>query len=300
MLDARNVYTVVSAKSHIFSESQLEALNAIVWLYREEHDKYQNLLRGYLNTMIDTIEQMPKAYIDYVKSAKAVVDYVANFAQHTSIDVLNKLTKKEQEAEDKPIPITAEQLVKFKSDVLNGHKTLVSELVEGATIEVLDGLPQVNLLRSQLEAAQDHASIIEVFNTLQNSLDKTQAVFDKLNSMKSEAVAFVAQADSLYAKKDKKHWANKDVSALLNVLNTSAEGETETVQDQVQILEKTLADRIADMVWLNERFPGGIYADVAGLCKLASQDDIQEQDYSLTAGRYVGFEDVEEDVGNFS
>lgn len=300
MLDARNVYTVVSAKSHIFSESQLEALNAIVWLYREEHDKYQNLLRGYLNTMIDTIEQMPKAYIDYVKSAKAVVDYVANFAQHTSIDVLNKLTKKEQEAEDKPIPITAEQLVKFKSDVLNGHKTLVSELVEGATIEVLDGLPQVNLLRSQLEAAQDHASIIEVFNTLQNSLDKTQAVFDKLNSMKSEAVAFVAQADSLYAKKDKKHWANKDVSALLNVLNTSAEGETETVQDQVQILEQTLADRIADMVWLNERFPGGIYADVAGLCKLASQDDIQEQDYSLTAGRYVGFEDVEEDVGNFS
>ncbi len=45
---------------------------------------------------------------------------------------------------------------------------------------------------------------------------------------------------------------------------------------------------------------GSIYADVAGLCKLASQDDIQEQDYSLTAGRYVGFEDVEEDVGNFS
>lgn len=293
MLDARNVYTVVSAKSHIFSESQLEALNAIVWLYREEHDKYQNLLGGYLNTMINTVEQMPNAYIDYVKSTKAVVDYFANFAQHTSIDVLNKLTKKEQEAEDKPTPITAEQLVKFKSDVLSVHKNLAAELVEGAKIEVLEGLPQVSQLRSQLEAAQDHASIIEVFNTLQNSLDKTQAVFDKLSSMKLEAVAFVAQAESLYAKKDKKHWANKDVSALLSVLNGSAEGEPDTVQDQVQILEKTLADRIADMVWLNERFPEGVYADVAGLCKLASQGDIKEQDYSLTPGRYVGVEEID-------
>ena len=45
MLDARNVFTVVSAKSHIFSESQLEALNAIVWLYRDSvHDKFHRTL----------------------------------------------------------------------------------------------------------------------------------------------------------------------------------------------------------------------------------------------------------------
>ena len=291
MLDARNVYTVVSAKSHIFSESQLEALNAIVWLYREEHDKYQNLLRGYLNTMIDKVEQMPNVYLDYVKSSKAVVDYVANFAQHTSIDVLNKLNKKEQEADDKPTPITAEQLANFKADVLNVHNSLVSELVKDAKIEVLEALPKVSLLRSQLEAAQDHASMITVFNTIQNNLDTTQAVFDKLSHIKSEAMAFVAHAESLYAKKDKKRWANKDISALLNVLNTSAEGEPETVQDQVQILEKTLADRKADIVWLNERFPEGVYTDVTGLCKLASQEDIKSQDYSLTPGRYVGIED---------
>ena len=299
MLDARNVHTVVSAKSHIFSESQLEALNAIVWLYREEHDKYQNLLRGYLNTMIDTIEQMPNSYIDYLKSAKAVVDYVANFVQHTSIDVLNKLTKKEQEAEDKPTPITAEQLVKFKADVLNRHKTLVSELEEGATIEALESLPQVSLLRSQLEVAQNHTSIIAVFNTLQNSLDKTQAVFDKLSRVKSEAVAFVTQAENLYAKKDKKCWANKDVTALLNGLNISLEGESETVQDQVLNLEKTLVDRIAGLIWLNERFPEGVYADVAGLCKLASQEDIKAQDYSLTAGRYVGVAKSNESLEDF-
>ncbi len=290
MLDARNVFTVVSAKSHIFSESQLEALNAIVWLYREEHGKYHNLLRRYINNMLETIEQMPAVYKDYLSSSKTVVDYVAKFATNTSIDVLNKLSKKEQESEDKPTPITAEQLASLKTSALKAQQGLALELAENAKIALLEALPSVADLGQQLEDAQDHASIITVFNALQNALDQTQAVFDRLSATKSEALALVAQAESLYAKKDKKQWANKDIAALLNALNASAEGEPETVQDQVQALEKTLADRIADVTWLNERFPEGVYADVAGLCKLASQDEIKEQDYSLTAGRYVGIE----------
>ncbi|WP_180163363.1 type I restriction-modification system subunit M [Acinetobacter sp. YH12069] len=290
MLDARNVFTVVSAKSHIFSESQLEALNVIVWLYREEHDKYQNLLRRSINKMLETIEQMPVVYKDYLSSSKTVVDYVAKFATNTSIDVLNKLSKKEQESEDKPTPVTAEQLASLKASALKAQQSLASELAEDAKIALLEALPSVADLRQKLEDAQDHASIITIFNALKNALGQTQAVFDQLSSTKAEALALVAHAESLYTKKDKKQWANKDIAVLLNGLNASAEGEPETVQDQVQTLEKILADRIADVTWLNERFPEGVYADVAGLCKLASQEDIKAQDYSLTAGRYVGIE----------
>lgn len=288
MLDARNVFTVVSAKSHIFSESQLEALNAIVWLYREEHDKYKNLLRRYISTIIETIEQIPTVYKDYLSSSKSVVDYVAKFATNTSIDILNKLSKKEQEAEDKPTAIITEQLSLLKASALKAQQGLASEMVENATIKLLDALPSFKDLRQKLEDAENHADIIAVFTTLQNALRQTQAIFDQLSATKSEALALVAKAESLYAKKDKKQWVNKDINALLNVLNTSVEGEPETLQDQVHNLEKTLTDRIADITWLNERFPEGTYADVAGLCKLASQDDIKAQDYSLTAGRYVG------------
>ena len=176
------------------------------------------------------------------------------------------------------------------------QQVLASELAEDAKIVLLEELPSVAELRQKLEDAQDRASIITVFNALQNALGQTQAVFDRLSATKSEALALVAQAESLYAKKDKKQWANKDIAALLNGLNASAEGEPETVQDQVQVLEKTLADRIADVTWLNERFPEGVYADVAGLCKLASQEDIKDQDYSLTAGRYVGVETWKDNV----
>lgn len=291
MLDARNVFTVVSAKSHIFSESQLEALNAIVWLYREEHDKYQNLLRCYINNMLETIEQMPVVYKDYLSSSKTVVDYVAKFATNTSLNILNKLSKKEQEFEDKPMPVTAEQLASLKASALKMQKGLALESAENPKITLLEALPCVADLRQKLEDAQDHAAIMAVFMSFQNTLGQTQAVFDQLSATKSEALALVAQAESLYAKKDKKQWANKEITALLNSLNTSAEGEPETVQDKVQVLEKTLADRIADITWLNERFPEGVYADVAGLCKLVSQEDIKDQDYSLTPGRYVGIEE---------
>lgn len=39
---------------------------------------------------------------------------------------------------------------------------------------------------------------------------------------------------------------------------------------------------------LAERFPGGRYADVAGLCKAATLGEIEEQGWSLNPGRYVG------------
>lgn len=48
------------------------------------------------------------------------------------------------------------------------------------------------------------------------------------------------------------------------------------------------------VIWLQERFPDAQYEDVTGLCKLASRKDIEEQDYSLNPGRYVGVV-IEED-----
>lgn len=45
---------------------------------------------------------------------------------------------------------------------------------------------------------------------------------------------------------------------------------------------------------MQERFPNAEYEDVTGLCKLASQEEVKEQDYSLNPGRYVGVV-IEED-----
>lgn len=41
--------------------------------------------------------------------------------------------------------------------------------------------------------------------------------------------------------------------------------------------------------WLTSNFKSGSYENVEGLCKITSMDEIIENDYSLTPGRYVGF-----------
>lgn len=43
-----------------------------------------------------------------------------------------------------------------------------------------------------------------------------------------------------------------------------------------------------DNEWFNEHFPEGEYKDIEGLCKVVDLEEVREQDYSLTPGRYVG------------
>jgi type I restriction enzyme M protein len=50
----------------------------------------------------------------------------------------------------------------------------------------------------------------------------------------------------------------------------------------------------AHIRWLQERNPEAKYEDVTGLCKLASMEEVEGQDYSLNPGRYVGVV-IEED-----
>jgi len=50
----------------------------------------------------------------------------------------------------------------------------------------------------------------------------------------------------------------------------------------------------AHIVWLQERFPNAEYENVTGLCKLATPAEVEEQDFSLNPGRYVGIV-IEED-----
>jgi type I restriction enzyme M protein len=77
-------------------------------------------------------------------------------------------------------------------------------------------------------------------------------------------------------------------AALVDEYKAELANAPETAEDKET---KTKAYWQSNIDWLLERFPDGEYRDVIGLCKAAplkGEDGIEDQDYSLNAGRYVG------------
>ena len=161
-IDARNYYTVVDRTLNEWSDWQLKNLNAIVWLYRGEVDKYQALVDEYAETL-------------------ASRDFPA---------VLAKLEEK-----------------------------------------------------------------------------KTQ-----LNAQAKEEIAQAAR---------------KEKKMIEAVYAESMDGLEELIQTA------------KEAVWMTEKFREGEYADIPGLCKVATLAEIEAKGYSLTPGAYVGVAPTEDDGVDF-
>lgn len=82
-IDARNYYTVVDRTLNEWSEWQLKNLNAIVWLYRGEIDKYRNLIDEYhtalhsedsFEEIVHTLSEKLKALRKEAKDAVSAAD----------------------------------------------------------------------------------------------------------------------------------------------------------------------------------------------------------------------------------
>lgn len=96
-----------------------------------------------------------------------------------------------------------------------------------------------------------------------------------LDKQKAEAKEAIANA----SRKDKKR----------------IEAEMKAIEDA---LEDTL-ETARQYEWLTEKFGEGEYKDVLGLCKIATIQEIEEKNYSLTPGAYVGVAEVEDDGVDF-
>lgn len=140
------------------------------------------------------------------------------------------------------------------------------------------------------------------------TLPATLWFFDKAKAHtdKKDEILFI-DARNVFTQIDRAHRKFSDEQIKnLGIISRLYEGDTQAFTDLIaeyeQALsvapeisedkeEKTKAYFRAQIDWLTERFPDGIYRDVIGLCKVAKlggEDGIIDQDYSLNAGRYVG------------
>lgn len=85
--------------------------------------------------------------------------------------------------------------------------------------------------------------------------------------------------------------AKKEINEKLNMLSKPLKSYKESIEE----LTKEIRQAIKDWKDLERYFPDEKYVDVEGLCKIANLEEIAENDYSLTPGRYVGFSiDIDE------
>ena len=98
---------------------------------------------------------------------------------------------------------------------------------------------------------------------------------EALDCQKAEAKEAIANAQ----RKDKKR-----IEAEQNAIIAALEDTLETAKQ---------------FEWLTEKFGEGEYKDVLGLCKVATIQEIEEKNYSLTPGAYVGVAEVEDDGVDF-
>ena len=97
----------------------------------------------------------------------------------------------------------------------------------------------------------------------------------KRKDNRADTVLFI-DARHLFRQIDRAHrdWTPAQIEFLANIVRLYRGEAVENLHDSAGLVA--------------EHFPDGHYADIAGLCKIATKDDIEAQGWSLNPGRYVG------------
>ncbi len=127
-------------------------------------------------------------------------------------------------------------------------------------------------------------------------IDKYTALLDEYRTALGSYKPFAEQVHELSEKaKTLRSEAKKAVEAA----EKREKKKTQEVYD-TKLAELTDILTIAkEANWLYEKFGDGVYADVLGLCKLATISEIEEKGWSLTPGAYVGVAPIEDDGVDF-
>lgn len=126
-IDARNYYTVVDRTLNEWSEWQLKNMNAIVWLYRGEVDKYVALLNEY-KTVLGSDKPFAEQVHELSESAKALRQEAKK-----AVEAADKRDRKKTQSEyDEKIADIMDQL-----SVAKEANWLYEKFGEGTYVDVL-------------------------------------------------------------------------------------------------------------------------------------------------------------------
>ena len=301
MIDARNVYHVVSARSHIFTEEQLANLTAITWLYRGENEKFVALVASYQRQVDDWLAALPSRLRDDTRTLRQLALKLMRFARDAKVneELLPPLATKPQPTEEQQAEL-AQQRVELQAALEAWKTDLAQALADTSATDALAAmLEQAAQVRTAIAEAdlETHAGQ----KALQVKLDALSPVLKAagktLEARHKRALGLFDTAEKTLLARNSKAWHGKAIRESRRALLAAdaKKHEAPTVRDLVLEAPKQAAYFIHQVHKLHSYFPEGYYADVLGLCKVVTREEIATNDYSLTPGRYVGVAAVQDD-----
>lgn len=257
-IDARNVYTQIDRAHREWSEAQVQNLACIVKLHRGESEVFLQTVADYIVKFQENLSTLLAMFTGYVTQYNALLLGLQNYAKESK--------EKRKDVQQKTLD---------DSGLLESLG--VCEALESVT------LPNVENISTFDAALLDNDKQHKVAKEIASNMESLQVSMELLTPKATALLALFKESEKLLRVKGDKSW---DVGA-----KRELESQVSLLKEKMDVLSYWESN----IVWLQSRFPEAKYEDVLGLCKLADREEyVDEQDYSLNAGRYVGIA-LEED-----
>ena len=258
MIDARGVYRKVTRKIYDFSPEQLKNLTSIIWLYRGQGDRFLALVAEHLSNAVAEAEGSVAPLDSFTKEVAAGLEKTSRF---------------------------------FKTTEDERAKRVFAELTAAGDLLRTDAEKFVTLCKKLSQRWQRASHDNDFMKVEAGQIGKlAEASHDLIRQVDHVAKLFsgaVNLAEKELGAKENGIWSSREVKAAANAIEEARKGAVE----QLKLVR--YFHRHAH--WLQERFPEAKLHDVEGLVKLVSFEDLEDNNWSLTPGRYVGVAPEEED-----
>jgi len=270
MIDARNIYRRYQDSRRIFEFSleQLKNITAIVWLYRGESEKYINLIKEYLSSLVS----------ESLLVENKINDYNSHLSKlNAKVNAFYKVIEKNKVFEKDKIEVFKNKLDELKE---------INELYEKEFSKFFNSLKKY-LEKYENNIPEDNTTQIKM-NTAFNSLhDEVKGIIKHIESTFKHISGIIDFAEKELMAKETDEWEGREIYKF---------------NKEIQELRKNAIEQLKDVVyfhknitWLQEKFPKAKLENVEGLVKLVNRKEVEENDWSLTPGRYVGVAKETED-----
>ena len=259
MIDAREVYRKVTRRIFDFSPEQQQNILSIIWLYRGQKERFHQLVINYISKSLSEAQKSPSLIQDYKKTFTDLDKKIQSF--------LNTIPKNEKTSE------IINELEKCRQ-AYQDNSRLFTELIN----EKNDWWQKQDKENLKLTSALGELNLFSEEN--KKLIKEAEMMYRLINRL-------VDDCQNNPTAKNNSQWNIREIQNLKK--------ETEETRDILVNQLKQIRYFYHQAQWLIERFPDGQYRDVEGLVKLVDREELKENDWSLTPGRYVGVAPEEED-----